>query len=127
MSVSDVIDRIAVLQIKRKYLPNVGAAIEREIRELNAEEIRLIRCRDDVFVLECELVALHEQAWLSNEIIYGSLDRDCDEAERDEVFHAIQRSARLNVKRIELKNEIERVLGTGVREEKSFNQEAAHG
>ena len=127
MSVSDVIDRIAVLQIKSRFLPAAGDAIAQEIRELNTEEIRLIRCRNDVFVLECELIALHEQAWQSNEVIYKSLYKDCDEAERDEVFHAIQRSARLNVKRVELKNEIERVLGTGVREEKSFNQEAAHG
>jgi hypothetical protein len=127
MSVSDVIDRIAVLNTKMHYLPAAADALAREIRELNTEEIRLIRCRNDIFALECELFELHDKAWQSNEIIYKSLNMNCDVAQQHEVFHAIQRSARLNIKRIELKNEIERVLGTGVREEKSFNQEVAHG
>lgn len=125
--VSEMIDRIAVLKIKLHYLPEAGDAIAREIRELNTEEIRLTRCRNDIFALECELTVIHDQAWQANEIIYKSLDMECDAAQRDEVFHAIQRAARLNIKRVEIKNEIERVLGTGLREEKSFNQEAAHG
>lgn len=127
MSVSDVIDRIAVLKIKLRYLPAARDAILREMEELNTKEIMAISDRNDVSVIECELTAVHDAAWQSNEIIYKSLGIDCDESQRDQVFHAIQRAARFNMRRIELKNEIECVLGTGVREEKSFNQEAAHG
>lgn len=127
MSISDSIDKIVILKTKIRHLPWAEDALCRQIRDENTEEVRLIRAKPEIFELECELTQVHEQAWKENEIVYGCMDKECGPQERDEVFEAIRKAARLNRRRIFIKNEIERVLGTGFREEKSFNQEAAYG
>lgn len=119
---ADILDRLSILNVKLKRLPKQKHdSIYEEIRSIAQEADLSLQIARDEFN---ELYELNEKAWDANEVLYHQLDRvsglELKEPERS-VIDAMKVSVDLNKQRIKIKNVIDKKLGNGRREEKSFD------
>ena len=119
VSPGELIDKITILAIKAKHIKDSTRAenVRRELDILVAARDREITHTDALATLTLELQKVNEDLWSIEDDI-----RDCEAAEDfDAKFIKLARSVyKNNDRRAYLKQEINKLLGSRIKEEKSY-------
>ena len=121
ISVGELIDKITILSIKKKYLstPEKLSNVERELNALSCvvREHRIGYPDGDLADLGSQLLDVNHQLWLIEDEI-----RECERSgDFGQKFIELARSVyRVNDQRAELKRDINKLSGSELIEEKSY-------
>jgi hypothetical protein len=126
VSAGELLDKITILQIKSERLKDEGKLknVRAELALLTAAWERAVRPRPAVAVLAAELREVNEALWEVEDDL-----RDCERAgDFGPCFVELARSVyRYNDRRGALKREINELLGSRLREEKSYGRQTGQG
>jgi tetratricopeptide (TPR) repeat protein len=119
VSAGELLDKLTILQIKRERIPDPGklANVRAELSALEAARDRSVRLTAEVERLAAELKAVNEALWAVEDDL-----RACEAAaDFGPRFVELARSVyRHNDRRADLKRRINDLLGSRLREEKSY-------
>jgi hypothetical protein len=119
VSWGELIDKIAILRIKREKLSDAGARVnvERELTPLEAIAGPVLAKNGEILELAVRLKALNEALWETEDRIRGKEASGAFDAEFIELARSVYRQ---NDARGALKREISLRLGSQIVEEKSY-------
>jgi tetratricopeptide (TPR) repeat protein len=122
VSAGELLDKITILQIKKDRLkkPEQLRSVQAELAVLTAAWERAVRRTAELEQLTAELRAVNEALWEVEDAL-----RDCERAQDfgEHFVELARRVYRTNDRRSALKRQVNDLLGSRLREEKSYGQQ----